>query len=82
MTTCRRRNGNHSLFNHNHHVLPAQSYVSYPDVSLSMTGSLGKDVLSDARQPEVDFLCLHFQGNRLYKGKDTKQYTFGSVKVY
>ena len=44
MTTCSGRNGNHSLFNHNHHVLPAQSYVSYPDVSLSMTGSLGKDV--------------------------------------
>ena len=35
--------GNH--FNdHNHHVLPAQSYVSYPVVSLSMAGSLGKDV--------------------------------------
>ena len=44
MRICSGRNGNHSLFNHNHHVLPAQSYVSYPVVSLSMAGSFGKDV--------------------------------------
>ena len=56
MRICSRRNGNHSLFNHNHHVLPAQSYVSYPVVSLSMAGSLAKTFLSDARQLEVDFL--------------------------
>ena len=42
---CSRRNGNQSLLiQYDHHVVPAQSYVSYPDVSLSMTRSLSKDV--------------------------------------
>ena len=46
MTICSGRNENQSLFiqYHNHHVVPAQFYVSYPDVSLSMTRSLSKDV--------------------------------------
>ena len=46
MTICSGRNENQSLFTqyHNHYVLPAQFYVSYPDVSLSMTRSLSKDV--------------------------------------
>ena len=43
---CSGRNENQSLFiqHYNHHVVPAQSYVSHPDVSLSMTRSLSKDV--------------------------------------
>ena len=48
---CSRRNGNQSLLiQYNHHVVPAQSYVSYPDVSLSKT------FLSDACQLGVDYL--------------------------
>ena len=37
-------------------MVPAQSYVSYPDVSLSMKRSLRRTFLSDVRQLEVDLL--------------------------